>query len=200
MKKTMVLLAGYPGTGKSYICKQILDIAPDFLIVSQDTIKEAVFDELGYDNLIQKEQLTLQSWELYYQQLETAMKEGRRILSDYPFSEKQRPRLQALREQYAYEVITIRLLADLDILYERQRKRDLDPTRHISHIMSHYHRGDVLENRLQADGLLSREEFIKRCTTRGYDTFQLGHLMEADVSDFSKVDYSAILKELSAYL
>ncbi len=200
MKKTMVLLAGYPGTGKSYLCDQIVSIASDFLIVSQDVIKEAIFDEEGFDDLKQKEQLTLRSWEVYYQQIETYMKKGRRIISDYPFSEKQRPRLAALCERYGYEPITIRLLADLDILYERQRKRDLDPTRHLSHIMSHYHKGDVLKDRLQADGLLSYAVFIDRCTTRGYDTFQLGHLIEADVTDFSEVDYPAILKQLQAYL
>ena len=36
MKKTIVLLAGYPATGKSYLCNKILEKLPDFLIVSQD--------------------------------------------------------------------------------------------------------------------------------------------------------------------
>ena len=40
MKKTIVLLAGYPATGKSYLCNKILEKLPDFLIVSQDDMKE----------------------------------------------------------------------------------------------------------------------------------------------------------------
>ena len=39
MKKTIVLLAGYPATGKSYLCNKILEKLPDFLIVSQDDMK-----------------------------------------------------------------------------------------------------------------------------------------------------------------
>ena len=43
MKKTIVLLAGYPATGKSYLCNKILEKLPDFLIVSQDDMKEKLF-------------------------------------------------------------------------------------------------------------------------------------------------------------
>ena len=42
MKKTIVLLAGYPATGKSYLCNKILEKLPDFLIVSQDDMKEKI--------------------------------------------------------------------------------------------------------------------------------------------------------------
>ena len=48
MKKTIVLLAGYPATGKSYLCNKILEKLPDFLIVSQDDMKEKLFDQYGF--------------------------------------------------------------------------------------------------------------------------------------------------------
>lgn len=54
MKKTIVLLAGYPATGKSYLCRQILQKLPDFVVVSQDEMKEELFDRFGFDNMEEK--------------------------------------------------------------------------------------------------------------------------------------------------
>ena len=40
--KTIILLAGYPGTGKTYMCNKILSKFPYFRIVSQDQIKDCL--------------------------------------------------------------------------------------------------------------------------------------------------------------
>jgi hypothetical protein len=122
------------------------------------------------------------------------------IISDYPFSEKQRGRLASLAEHFGYEVITIRLTGDIDKLYERSRKRDLDPSRHLGHMVSCYHKGDVMEDRSQADCLVTYEIFLDRCLHKGYDKFQLGHLIDVDATEFSNIDYPAILKEIGAVL
>lgn len=37
---------------------------------------------------------------------------------------------------------------------------------------------------------------MDRCKNRGYGTFQLGHLIELDVTDFTKIDYPAVIQEL----
>ena len=44
MKKTLVLLAGYPGTGKSYLMRQIQEAYPTFQILSPDAYKEEMWD------------------------------------------------------------------------------------------------------------------------------------------------------------
>lgn len=62
--------------------------------------------------------------------------------------------------------------------------------------MTSYKKGDHLANRSNADNLLTYEEFINRCTTRGYDTFELGELYEVDVSDYTKVNYSRLLEDI----
>ncbi|MFP7170303.1 AAA family ATPase [Terribacillus sp. 7520-G] len=196
MDNVLILLAGFPGTGKTYLGSMIDDRLGPYALISPDKLKECYFDIYGYQDLNEKQRLENEAWKTYYEVMEFQMQAGKNIISDYPFSNKQYPYLQCLTDKHRYKVITIRLTADLNVLYERQRKRDLDDSRHLSHIVTSYRMGDCLENRTEADNLLTYEEFLLRCTTRGYDAFQMGRLIEADVTDFSKVDYSKLIDDI----
>ncbi|PMC35764.1 kinase [Bacillus sp. UMB0899] len=196
MDKVLILLAGLPGTGKTYLSNIIQSKLGTFYNLSQDSLKEYYFDMYGFHNLEEKQEIEKIAWTKYYEIMEQQMQVGKNMMSDYPFSQKQKPHIQKLVEKYGYEVVTIRLIADLEVLFDRQKKRDLDPTRHLSHIMNSYKKGDHLPNRRNADNLLTYEEFINRCTTRGYETFELGKLYEMDVSDFTKVNYSMLVEDL----
>ncbi|HEY5587502.1 MAG TPA: AAA family ATPase [Candidatus Paceibacterota bacterium] len=196
MKKIMILLAGYPATGKSYLANQIIEACGDFTIISQDDLKEKLFDQYGFDDLKEKKILEGESWVSYYSMMRIQMYRGKQIISDYPFCDKHYGALNEISITYGYEVVTIRLIGDLDVLYERSWQRDLDSERHLSHLVNKYHRGDTLENRENANGFLTYDVFMDRCKNNGYEKFQLGHLIEIDVTDFSKVDYPGIIKEL----
>ncbi|MEH7309009.1 AAA family ATPase [Neobacillus drentensis] len=196
MDKVLILLAGLPGTGKTYLSQIIKEKLGEFYMLSQDEWKEHYCDLYGYNDLEEKQVIEKIAWAKYFEIMEQQMQASSKIMSDYPFSQKQKPYIRQLVERYDYRVVTIRLVADLDILFERQKKRDLDPTRHLSHIVTSYQKGDQLADRSKADQLLPYEEFINRCTTRGYDTFELGKLYEVDVTDYSKVNYSEWLEEI----
>ena len=200
MKKTLILLAGYPGTGKSYLANLILEKFPSLQFLSPDEMKEKNWDRYGFNDLAEKELLIEKSWQDYYQELEALFQQENSLISDYPFSEKQKERLLQLTQQYDYQVVTIRLVADLDVLYERQKIRDLDHSRHLGHILLSYHKETTKLNHQEADNLVDYEEFIKRCTTRGYGEFSLGTLIELDVTDFSLVDYDQLLREVAVLL
>ena len=200
MRGTLVLLAGYPATGKSYLRNLILGRHPKMAVISQDEIKESLWDAEGFNNIEEKTSLELRAWELFYARLSRTMGMGRDIISDYPFSEKQRFRLQELARSNGYQVLTVRLVGDIDVLYARSRSRDLDPSRNVAHLVSKYPRGDVVADREHADCFVTLDEFRKRCTTRGYDTFCLGKLIEVDVTDYSKVDYGVILTQIDDVL
>ncbi|MDF9840821.1 MULTISPECIES: AAA family ATPase [unclassified Paenibacillus] len=196
MNKVLILLAGLPGTGKTYLGNMLNEYFGAFCMLSQDSLKELLADEYGFNNLEEKREIERMAWAVYYETMERQMLAGSNILSDYPFSQKQKPRIQQLAECYGYKVLTIRLIAELDVLYERQKKRDMDPERHLSHIVTSYNKGKELYDRSTAEHLLTREAFISRCTTRGYDTFELGKLLEVDVTDYSAVDYPKLLEEI----
>ena len=89
---------------------------------------------------------------------------------------------------------------DIDILYERSRRRDLDPSRHLGHLVSKYHLGDEMEDRSKADCIVTHDIFRERCMTRGYDTFELGILIEIDATDYRKIKYTEILEKVGSLL
>lgn len=195
-KNILILLAGYPGTGKSYFSNIIQSQYDFFKVISPDEIKEEYWDKYGFNNLEEKERLIDESWKEYYKRLEKAFENNESIISDYPFSDKQKNNLETLVKKYNYKVVTVRMVADIDKLYERQKVRDLSSDRHLGHILTEYDKNMKIEDRTKADGLLTYEEFQNRCLTRGYDKFELGKLIEIDISNFSKVDYSQVISEI----
>ena len=199
MKQTFILLAGYPGTGKSYLAKMLIEQCGTFRLCSPDEFKEYFWDAYGFDTEAEKNHLIEMSWQKYYQALSALFAEGYSVISDYPFSEKQKTTLSMLEDTFHVQILTIRLVGDLSVLYERQRSRDLQNSRHLGHIVKKYHKGQAIHHK-EADNLLNQSEFHKRCTTRGYGEFSLGKLIELDVTDFTKVDYPKLMREIQAFV
>ena len=197
MKKYLILLAGPPATGKSYLSRLICQALPETYTVSPDELKENLADNISYNSLQEKVELEKVVWDYYYQALELYMKIGKQfILTEYPFSYKQKPILEKLSTKYKYDIITIRLVCDFETLWNRRIQRDLSEDRHLSYILSHYHYGDTLEDRTAADQLITKEEFAEIIQARNYNHFEMGKLYEVDVTDYSKVDYEPIIEEL----
>lgn len=197
MKKYLILLAGPPATGKSYLSRLICQALPETYTVSPDELKENLADNIGYNSLEEKVELEKVVWDYYYQALELYMKIGKQfILTEYPFSYKQKPILEKLTTEYKYDIITIRLVCDFETLWNRRIQRDLSEDRHLSYILSHYHYGDTCRNRSAADQLITKEEFAEIIQARDYNHFEMGKLYEVDVTDYSNVDYEPIIEEL----
>lgn len=197
MKKYLILLAGSPATGKSYLSRLICQALPETYTVSPDELKENLADNIGYNSLQEKVELEKVVWDYYYQALELYMKIGKQfILTEYPFSYKQKPILEKLSTKYQYDIITIRLVCDFETLWNRRIQRDLSEDRHLSYILSHYHYGDTCRNRSAADQLITKEEFAEIIQARDYNHFEMGKLYEVDVTDYSNVDYEPIIEEL----
>lgn len=200
MKQTLILLAGYPGTGKSYLAELLMKQFTGFEILSPDEIKEEFWDAYGFRNEQEKEELIQKSWVEYYHRMEWKFTRGISLLSDYPFSHKQHDHLQEVCDKHHVQIITIRMIADLDVLFERQKKRDLDASRHLGHIVKKYHKGICLKCHEEADNLLDYDEFIQRCTCRGYGTFALGTTLQLDVTDFATAPYGELMIRINELL
>lgn len=195
--KKVILLAGYPATGKTYMSNIIKEKYSRAIYIAQDEIKELLYDKVGFDNLKQKEELVDYGREIFYQVVKQSLAINDIVLLDYPFSYKQLDFLQELEKMYDCEMFTICLTGNLDILYDRRVERDLVASRNKAHILNSYHGYETYDRSTYP---LSREEYIKNCENGQYDKFEYGKTIKVDVSDYSLIDYPSILLELNDFI
>lgn len=191
--KTMIIVTGGPGTGKSYAANKIRENIGNLKVLSYDHLKEKNWDTFGYDNKAQKEDVNRFALEEFYLYVRKAMWEGETLLLEYPFYQYHKPRLQELADEYAYCVVTVYLYGEWKTVYERSVDRDHDGVRHPGHLTDCYHKesaDDVVMNAIP-----TYEGFCKWMTERNYN-IQIGHTIELDVTDFSKIDYDAVIDEI----
>lgn len=197
-RKFLLLLAGSPGTGKTYFIKMLADKYRDMYVVTPDEAKIYYAEKIGFNNLEERQMLERNKvWPFFYKALDLYMEAGKKVVvSEYPFSDKQKGILSKLAKKYNYEVITIRLIADFEILWKRRYLRDRNEDRHLSFIMNNYHYGDTCDNLNRATNQITKEEFRQIIQDRQYEKFQLGELIEINVNDYDKVDYSSVIDDL----
>lgn len=180
--KNLIILAGYPATGKTCIINGLMEHNKKLEYISIDEIEEFFYDNLGFKNKKEKNKIYNLSFEFFYMKLKSMMNKNYDIVIDYPFSYLQYPILKELSFKYDYKCITIRLNGDIKEIYKRRVKRDLDESRNPAHLVNSYDKNIKVSLEERKDNLISLEEFIKHCKLREYDKFKLGKLLEIDVT------------------
>lgn len=188
--KQLIIIAGAPGTGKTYMALELMKRLRGYNYLALDTFKERYYDKHGFKDSEEKKYLDKLSMIAFYGELTKVMKSCGNIMIDYPFSYLQKDNISDLVEKYDYSVVTIRLEADLSLLYKRRIERDKEMDRHQGHLCeSYYSKENPDEGKVH---LISFEEFQRHVSLREYETFCLGQLIRVDVSDFKKIDYEMI--------
>ncbi len=194
--RTLIIVTGGPGTGKSYATRKIRESIEGLTVLSYDDIKEKNWDLYGFDNAKQKEQINEFGLEEFYLCIRKAMWKGETILIEYPFYQKHKPRLAELMDEYAYNVVTVYLFGDLRTVYERGVNRDNDGTRHPGHLTTCYHVETYKESgAFVADAMLTFEEFCDLMRRKNYD-IQLGYTVPVDITDYSRIDYDEMVRQI----
>ncbi|MEB5759780.1 AAA family ATPase [Mammaliicoccus sciuri] len=189
-QKYILILAGPPGTGKTYLANQIMKADAHWHILSYDDIKERYFDKYGFNNLSEKGALGDKAWKTFYLQLDELFQQSKKIIIDYPFSYKQEDTLTRMINQYQYKPNTLILYGEMHELYKRQKERDLEDARHIGHIVTRYKDGDFPNT---PDDLDDFEQFKSRCDDRQYVHFHIGNYKRINVTHFEDVNLNEIL-------
>lgn len=195
--RVLVLIAGYPGTGKSRLSALLQERLGPFTALALDDAKEGLYDQEGFVDAAAKAHVDRAALELFLARVRRALAEGAPVLAEYPFSEKQRPALEKAARDFGYRVVTVRMVADFEVLFDRQRRRDLDPARHPGHLVDAYRPGDSLGDRRDAPQLLTLEVFLDRYLHRGYGEFALGTVIEVDTTEFDHVDDDALITRIA---
>ena len=154
-------------------------------MLSKDAIKEILFDDLGFTSREEKVKLGVAAMHILYYAAARMMKAGNPFILENNF------------EDSSVEGITVRLTGDPVILYQRFAARDLSDTRHRGHVVNDCYpepAGAVRENPTRK----TYEQYLQDIENRGYNRFIAnGPLIELDVTDFQKLDFDKICRDLT---
>ena len=201
-KRTIIIFAGGPGTGKSGTARRFLDYLEndEIIKISYDEIKEKNWDRFGFDNNKQKDRVNAWGLEEFYLTIQKTMWENKTILIEYPFYQRHKPKLEELIAESGYSAVTVYLYTDMKTVYARGAKRDNGEDRHPGHLLECYHKETYRPEMLESVDRIapSYEEFTESISHKVYD-IAIGLNIPIDVTDFQTIDYADIYQKIVDY-
>lgn len=189
-----VLVTGFPATGKSTLAAA-LSKELGFPMFSKDSVKELLFDTVGFRSREEKVALGKGSMEILLYCAEQVLALGQSVILENNFENDSKPGLLALLEKYSCPTVTVALTGDHEVVYRRFLARESSPQRHRGHVVNTCFPEPEGEKPPYVP--MSLEKFVEGFHRRGMDTFTVGGArITVDATDFSAVDHHAIAQEI----
>lgn len=193
-----ILVCGMPAAGKSYMARQLSDIL-GIPMFSKDDIKELLYDTVGFSCREGKVALGVGAMEIMYYAAGQVLSRGRSVILENNFETASIPGLKKLLERYRCQSVTVELTGEASVIYRRFLARDVSPERHRGHVVNTCYP----EPPGQAANYkpISLEQFVDGFTKRGMMGFDIGGpRIVVDVTDFQRVDCTAVAEQVRALL
>ena len=183
-KSHLIVVTGRPAAGKTTLAK-FLAKELGLPLVSKDSIREVLFDQLGWKDRAWAQLLGRASINLMFYFAEAQLEAGCSLIMDNSFAPTlSTARFQAFQIQYKTGIIQIVCNADAETLFRRFYDRARSGDRHLGH-------GDeAVLDELRAN--LSKE--LSQIMDLG------GPVISVDTTDFTQVDHGAIARQVEAIL
>ena len=170
-------------------------------VISKDTIKELLFDNVGFQSRAEKVKLGIASMEIMYYVAGQLMKAGQPFILENNFEYLSEHGIKNLLEKYQYSALTITLTGDYKVIYQRFLKRENSPDRHRGHIVNDCYpeKEENSPNTLKTK-TISYENFVCGIDKRGFDAFCVGgRQIKVDTTDFSKINMEELISQIETW-
>jgi len=192
-----ILVTGFPATGKSTLAAALAGEL-GFPMFSKDSMKELLYDSVGFRSRAEKVALGVGAMGILYYCAGQVLALGQSVILENNFENSSKEGLQALLAEYPCQVVTLALTGDPQVIYRRFLRRDASPARHRGHVVNTCYPEPPGPRPPYVP--LTFEQFVEGFQARGMDSFDIGGpRITVDVTDFSKVDAKALAQEVLAY-
>ena len=195
-----ILVSGIPAAGKSTMAEAISEKLK-LPVISKDTIKELLFDNIGFQSRAEKVKLGIASMEIMYYVAGQLMKTGQPFILENNFEYSSEQGMKSLLEKYQYSALTITLTGDYKVIYQRFLERESSPDRHRGHVVNDCY-PEKKENNPETvkSKAISCEKFVCGIEKRGFDAFCAdGRQIKVDTTDFSKINMEELFLQIAAW-
>lgn len=183
LMKKLLLITGDLATGKSTFAN-ILSKRYDTNVFFKDSIKEVLGDTIGFANREENKKLSNVTMELMFFIFEEFGKLNKNLILESNFHTTELERLHKLTFENNYEVLTIVLRGNVEILYKRYLNRMYNENRHPVHLSTTL---DVFDD-FKGYTEYSRTEKI------------LGNVVYVNADDFSYQTDNKILRKIDEFM
>lgn len=193
----MIIVAGMPATGKSTIARQ-LQKHFGFPILEKDSIKEALFDTIGFEGYSAKRLLDVASNEILLRQIQVMIHSQTSLIVDNNFDETAAEKLSQLLIENPVNAVTVFLEGDPEVLFERYSLRDSTGKRHPGHAMQTNYPPHAGESQAFS---MTRDGFDERFINRKMDKLIWGGpQIRIDATWPEKIDIQALINKIEYIL
>ncbi len=181
--KKLLLVTGDIAAGKTTF-SQILSKRYQVAVFQKDTIKEFLGDCIGFRNREENKALSNATIKIMYHIFSRIAVTGSALILEANFHESELSQLHLIARENGYEVLTLVLRGDADILYQRYLHRMKEENRHPVHLSTTI---DVKEDFVKTAEWIRQENVI-------------GKTLVINASDFSYQKDSCLLGNIDSFM
>ncbi len=181
--RKLLLVMGDIAAGKSTFAGQ-LSRRYGTAVFQKDTIKAILSDDIGFTNREENLRLSRATVSLMGHILLQTAVSGSNLILESNFHESELQKLHAMADAMHYDVLTLVLRGDPEVLYARYMHRMQQEDRHPAHLTTTLH---------------VKEDFL-RYAARTKNEQAVGESLTVDASDFSYQTNPALLEKIDAFM
>ena len=181
--KKLLLITGDLATGKSTLAN-ILAERYSVNEYNKDTIKEVLGETIGFSNREENLKLSQATVEIMFFIFSEFTRFGKDIILEANFRQEELNKIHTLAKEHHYDVLTLSLRADDDILYSRYMNRMKNENRHPVHLSATL---DIFEDFKQYLAKLRKVEIA-------------GEVLHIDANDFTYQSNENLLSKIDGFM